>query len=386
MNITAELIHGAIDLERTDVGLRPHRLPAWARARGDAQLQLVEAQPAGVRIACLTPATRITLTALATRFGYVGVPLRSPGVFEVLVDDALAASGSLTGAVQVMRDLATGAESTSPAEPETLVFELGDSAGAERRVEIWLPYLESVELVALDADAPLRRAAPAARTWLHHGSSISHGSNAATPTGTWPSIAARAGGLGLTNLGFGGSALLDPFVARTMRDTAADLLSLKVGINIVNADLMRKRAFAPALHGFLDTIRDGHADTPLLLITPILCPLHESTPGPGAFDPDALAQGVTRFVATGDPADVAAGKLTLTVIRDEIERVYRERVASDANLFLLDGLELYGPDDAESHPLPDGLHPDPATQRLIGERFARRVFGPGGALTARLGA
>ena len=86
----------------------------------------------------------------------------------------------------------------------------------------------------------------------------------------------------LINLGFGGSALLDPFTARAIRDTPADLISVKIGINLVNTDLMRLRAFAPAVHGFLDTIREGHPTTPLLVVSPILCPIHEDTPGPAA--------------------------------------------------------------------------------------------------------
>lgn len=43
---------------------------------------------------------------------------------------------------------------------------------------------------------------------------------------------------------------------------------------------MRLRAFGPAVHGFLDTLREGHPTTPLLVISPIYCPLHENTPGP----------------------------------------------------------------------------------------------------------
>src|SRR5690606_27125710 len=139
----------------------------------------------------------------------------------------------------------------------------------------------------------------------HHGSSISHGSNAASPTTTWPALAASRGGVDLINRGFSGSALLDPFTARVLRDTPADLISIKIGINLVNADLMRVRAFGPAVHGFLDTIREGrHRTTPLLVISPILCPIHEDTPGPCAFDLDALAAGQVRFRATGDPAEV----------------------------------------------------------------------------------
>lgn len=78
----------------------------------------------------------------------------------------------------------------------------------------------------------------------------------------------RAGEVDLVNLGFSGNALLDPFTARAMRDAPADLISVKVGINIVNADVMRLRAFTPAVHGFLDTIREGHPTTPLLVVSP----------------------------------------------------------------------------------------------------------------------
>jgi lysophospholipase L1-like esterase len=187
----------------------------------------------------------------------------------------------------------------------------------------------------------------------------------------------------LINLGFGGSALLDPFTARAMRDTPADLISLKIGINLVNADLMRLRAFTPAVHGFLDTIRDGHPTAPLLVVSPILCPIHEDTPGPSAPDFTALKTGQLRFRATGDPADQANGKLTLTVIRDELARIVQQRAAEDPNLHYLDGRDLYGQDDAAELPLPDQLHPDAATHRRMGERFAELAFTANGPFTDR---
>jgi len=171
--------------------------------------------------------------------------------------------------------------------------------------------------------------------WLHHGSSISHGSNAASPATTWPALAATAAGVDLVNLGFSGNALLDPFTARALRDTPADLISVKLGINVVNADLMRLRAFGPAVHGFLDTIRDGHPDTPLVVVSPLYCPIHERTPGPGDFDHEALARGEVRFRATGEPGP---GKLTLEVIREELARISAQRQASDPHLTYLDGL------------------------------------------------
>ena len=202
-------------------------------------------------------------------------------------------------------------------------------------------------------------------------------------TGTWPALAASLGGVDLVNLGLGGSALLDPFTARAIRDTPADLISVKIGINLVNSDLMRLRAFTPAVHGFLDTIREGHPTTPLLVVSPLLCPIHEDTPGPSAFDLTALSTGRLAFRAAGDPAERASGKLTLNVIRDELARIVAHRAADDPNLRHLDGRDLYGAADFAELPLPDGLHPDAAAHRRIGERFAALAFGTGGLLTGR---
>lgn len=144
-----------------------------------------------------------------------------------------------------------------------------DLPAHDKDIEIWLPHTEITELIALRTDAPVEPTPDSGRrVWLHHGSSISHGSNATHPTATWPALAAAQGEVELVNLGFSGSALLDPFTARAMRNTPADLISVKIGINVVNADVMRLRAFTPAVHGFLDTIREGHPTTPLLVVSP----------------------------------------------------------------------------------------------------------------------
>lgn len=378
--LTADLVHGALELEPTPGGgLLPHRLPAWARAQNiDPMLALNEAQPSGVRIVARTTARVVELEALVTRRALAGAPARAVGSVDLVLDGQLANGAPVPHGDLLTTDVATGASELARGGPGTVRFAL---PAGEKRVELWLPHQENVELLALRADAPLdpvkRGEAP---RWVHHGSSISHGSNAVRPTGTWPAVAAQLAGLDLVNLGFGGSAVLDPFVARAMRDTGADLLSLKVGINIVGGDLMRRRVLGPALHGFLDTIREGHPSTPLLVVTPVLCPIHEDVPGPGAIDPAALAEGRLVFTATGDPAEVAAGKLTLHVVREELTRVVEQRRATDPHLHLVDGLGLYGAADAVRLPLPDALHPDPETHRLIGERFAEQVFGPGGTL------
>ncbi|MER6321930.1 GDSL-type esterase/lipase family protein [Streptomyces coelicoflavus] len=374
--ITPDLLRGALDLERTERGLLPHRLPARARAQNtDGQLAMAESQPSGVRLALRTRATALELDTVPTKRVYAGAPPRPDGVYDLLVDGRPAGRASVAGGNTLSIDMTTGTADLEPGPPGTLRF--ADLPPGSKDVEIWLPHNETTELVALRTNAPVEPAPDSGRrVWLHHGSSISHGSDAASPTTTWPALAASLGGVELVNLGLGGGALLDPFTARAMRDTPADLISVKIGINVVNADLMRLRAFGPAVHGFLDTVREGHPDTPLLVVSPVLCPVHEDTPGPLAPD---FAGGRVRFVATGDPAERASGKLTLNVIRDELSRIVTERAADDENLYHLDGRALYGEADAADLPLPDGIHPDAATHRLIGERFAKLAFTDRGA-------
>jgi len=376
--VTADLLRGALDVERTERGVLPHRLPARARAQcTDPQLASAESQPSGVRLAFRTRATAVELDTLPTKRAYAGAPPRPDGVYDLLVDGRPAARGSVTGGNTVTVDMTTGTAELRPGSVGTLRFT--DLPDGVKDVEIWLPYNETTELVALRTDAPVEPAPPGARkVWLHHGSSISHGSDAASPTTTWPALAASRGRVELINLGLGGGALLDPFTARALRDTPADLISVKIGINLVNADLMRLRAFTPAVHGFLDTVREGHPTAPLLVVSPILCPMHEDTPGPSALDFASLSSGRLQFQAMGDPAERASGKLTLGVIRDELARIVDQRAAEDPNLHYLDGRDLYGESDFAELPLPDQLHPDAATHLRIGERFADLAFTAGG--------
>ncbi|MFG2621314.1 SGNH/GDSL hydrolase family protein [Streptomyces sp. NPDC048507] len=382
--LTDGLVRGALELERTAHGLLPHRLPARARRQipeGDL-IAMAEMQPSGVRLAFRTRATAVELDTLRTKNAYAGAPERPDGVYDLVIDGRLAGRASTTGGNTLLLDTSAGTTSTVAGPVGTVRFT--GLADREKDVEIWLPYNEITELVALRTDFPVRPApVPGGRrTWLHHGSSISQGSDAESPTTIWPALASRLGGVELVNLGFGGSALLDPFTARAMRDTPADLISVKIGINIVNTDLMRLRALGPAVHGFLDTLREGHPDTPLLVVSPVLCPMHEDTPGPTAADFENLGTGRLKFKAAGDPAEVAAGKLTLKVVRDTLARVVEARAATDPHLHYLDGRELYGEQDCAELPLPDRLHPDAAAHRRIGERFAARAFAPTGPFAA----
>lgn len=364
-------LRGALDLEITPTGVMPRRLPAWTKEQyQDPSVYGVTVLPSGVRLVFRTDARELEFEVLTSTGQLDTDPRPRPtGMLELLVNGALA--GRRQAPVgNVLRMSGPGAvQRLIPGDPGSVGF-TGLPAGM-KDVELWLPQQTPTELVALRADGDVLPPLPdGRRRWVHHGSSISHCLEADGPTGTWPVVAAALAGVEVINLSQAGNALLDPYVARTIRDVPADLISLKVGINIVSLAAFRLRTFGPAVHGFLDTIRDGHPDTPLLLMSPVSCPAVEETPGPTGMGPDG------KVTALGDSAQVAAGALTLAVVRAELERIVTARQARDPHLYHLDGRELLGPDEADD--LADGLHPTAAAYRRMGKRFATRAFAKDG--------
>ncbi|QKJ20419.1 GDSL-type esterase/lipase family protein [Microbacterium hominis] len=364
--LVSRSLRGAVDIDARETGLTPIRLPLSARAQFDGDwMRIASEQASGVRCEFRTAATWIELTAETTGLYLPWLPEQERwSVFSATVDGRFVGDGRTTGGSEL--HLAPDGRRFVKGAAATVRFDLGDSGGRERRVAIWLPQTEAVEISDVRADAPLHPAEPLDQLrWWHHGSSISHCIEAETPLGVWPVAAAGQLDLDVTNLGFAANAHLDPFTARAMRDSGADLFSLKIGINIVGADTMKRRTFIPALHGFLDTIRDGAPTAPILVISPILCPMHEDTPGPTVTDPET---GERRGTPDA-PADFMGAPLTLRSIREILREVVEARAVEDPALFYLDGLELFGPDDIAE--LPDGLHPSPAGYLRIADRFAR---------------
>ncbi|MER5964589.1 lipase [Streptomyces sp. NPDC002057] len=364
-------LRGALDAEVTANGVMPRRLPAWTREQyQNPSVDGVTVMPSGVRLVFRTDARELEFEVLTFTGQLDGDPHPRPtGMLELLVDGALAGRRRAPLG-NVLRMAGPGAEQRLvPGEPGVVRF-AGLPVGM-KTVELWLPPQTPTELVALRADGDVLPPLPdGRRRWVHHGSSISHCIEADGPTGTWPVVAAALGGVEVINLSQAGNALLDPYVARTIRDMPADLISLKVGINIVGLAAFRLRSFGPAVHGFLDTIRDGHPDTPLLLMSPVSCPALEETPGPTTVGPDG------RIIALGDPAQVPAGALSLAVVRAELEKIVSVRQARDPHLHHLDGRDLLGPDEVDD--LADGVHPTAAAYRRMGKRFAAHAFAEDG--------
>jgi hypothetical protein len=325
-----------------------------------------------VRVAFRTTSRRIELDALVTGIRLEG-DARAPVAFDLEVDGERAQSQRSTAGNTIVVDFSRNPPGArvEPGAPCTLVFD-GLAAGL-KEVALWLPQAATVELQGLriESGAEIVKREPKRPRWAHYGSSISHCMEAASPLGVWPAVAARRAGVDLLSLGFAGQCHLDGFVARTIAALDVELISAKVGINVVNADSLKERTFVPALHAFLDTIRERKPATPILLVSPILCPVAEDHVGP------TLREG-TSFRVVAGPPELRPGSLTLRRIRTLVAKlVEKRRALGDANLHALDGLDLFGAADAAD--LPDGLHPNAAGYARMGERFAERVFGAGGA-------
>lgn len=210
--------------------------------------------------------------------------------------------------------------------------DVGDLPARRKRVRIWLPQSSHVSLGQFTVDGAT--AVPEGPRWIAYGSSITQCRLAAGPSETWPALVATELGWSLRCLGFAGECHLDPAVARYIRDTEADVISLCVGVNIHGAASFSARSLGPALEGFVRTIRDGHPDTPILLTTPLHAPERER-------QPNALG-------------------LTLADVRTEVANAAH-------GLPVVDGPSILGSADAGF--LADGLHPDAEGYHLIADRL-----------------
>ena len=360
-------IVGALGFDKgADGWVTPRRLPDWTRNQfADAGIERFLKFPSGVRLRFKTSADQVTLKVLVSKMVITGLAEdKRPAAFDLLVDgkEVQTLTADHGNVLRLTPGLtAVFVETLEPGDPDLLTFSnLGD---ADKEIEIWLPSSAIVELKELTASKEIFSAPPSTKKkWVHYGSSISHCIEALRPMDIWPVRAAQIMNLNLTNFGFAGECQLDGFAARSIANTPADFITLKLGINIVNADSMRERAFIPAVHNLLDTIREKQPTTPILIISPIWCPFHETTPGPIMIDGPLL-------FAKERPAEFAAGALHLVRIREILDEAVINR--KDKNLHYMNGLELMNEHDVDL--MPDKLHPNSEGYRLMGERFAKNL-------------
>jgi lysophospholipase L1-like esterase len=338
IDTVASLLDGQIDLRRRPEAIQPLRHPGADGPFLDPFTRWVASCAAGVRLRFASDTRALRLTATQRSFG------ERAANYEVYVDGQLFERKPAVGGATITDAGLRGDEQAS------VSFE-GLAAG-EKRLELWLPQTATVSITGLEIDDVARIAPwPDARpTVVFHGSSISHCMEADGGSGSWPAVAAALGDLRLINMGWAGSCLLSGLAARAIRDQGADGIVLKLGINVHGGGALTERTFLDSAHAMISIIREKHAATPLIIVSPIYSPPRE------------------------DEGD--GGGLSLKQMRALLEGVVQARRRSgDARISYLSGLALFDAPDAGD--LPDQLHPNAAGYRRMGERFHAQVLADG---------
>ncbi len=329
MPVSEALITGAVSVEHGDGWIKPWRLtfskmPLFA-SPAEALAGRAECA-AGVRLRFRTDSPVIGVRCL---------PADTQRIFDLTCDNELLATAVLAAGEQTVQ---------FPPLPAAL-----------RTVELWLPVTAPVQLLGLSlADGSVcEPAAETRRRWITYGSSITHCGAAHSPSRTWPATAARARNLHLTSLGYGGNCHLEPMVALMIRDMQADVISLKLGINVQGGATLAERTFKAAAIGFIQIIREKHPDTPIAVVSPIISPPRES--------------------------QLNAVNMNLQKMREELaDCVCRiKQTTGDQNIVYVNGLDLFGADLVEAY-LPDLLHPNGDGYELMGQNAAKHILDPMG--------
>ena len=306
---------GCVSLQRTDEWVMPWRIPYEQRGLFPEALLERASMSSGMRIAFRSNTTRVA-GRIEAEAGMSPIDLCCDG--EFVGSAALAGKDS---------------------------FEFDALPDGEKLVELWLPMFGRFRLRGLELSdgASIEPFDDARPKWITYGSSITHCAGAESPTQTWPAIVARERGLNLTSFGFGGQCHLDPMMARLIRDLPADVISLKVGINIKGGATLNPRSFRAAIIGSVKTVRDGHPDIPIVVISPIFAPPHEEAPNAVGF--------------------------TIAMMRDEVAAAVEAlRAHGDASVHYATGLDILGTDG--THLLcEDGVHPTAEGYKAMGRNF-----------------
>lgn len=324
IELTQDFIHGAAWIEEREGGLQPWRVPYSERGLFPGELlSLMISKAAGVRLRYRTNSSTVVLH-LAT--DETGRTVR----FDRVVDG---------GGVVESVGLAPG--------ERCIRFSTMDAG--ERVEEIWLSHVSLITIFGIEVeDGCFCQPEPDDRlVWMTYGSSITMCEAAAGPARTWPAVAARELDLNLKCFGFSGSCNLDPMVSRLLRDTPADIITLKLGINVYGSSSHNQRSFLPAVIGLVRLIREKQPDTPIGLITSIFSCDRECKPN-------------------------SVG-MTLEHYREELRKACDLlKSHGDGKLLLFEGHDLLGPH--ETHLLPDELHPGPEGYELMGQRAAEFIL------------
>ena len=315
--LNSETVLGAISLEQNEGFTTPWRIFHEEKDFYTPDLLggVVEI-PAGVRITFQTNSSKLTVEFKAPEYDLA---------FDLLIDK------------EYVKTIIVDSKETS--------FTVDNLSEENKLIEIYLSQQQKVSLknVYIADNADWHTDLSPRKKWIAYGSSITQCREADSPSKTWPAITASKLDLALTCLGFSGQCQYEPMIARTIRDTPVDFISLCAGINTYGANCYNDRTFQAAVIGFIKIIREKHKVVPIVLSSPIYSSSREETP---------------NLVGS-----------TLIEMRKQVEEIVEIfRKNGDQQLFYVNGLEILGEEHA--HLLPDDLHPNTEGYHIMGHRFA----------------
>ena len=169
------------------------------------------------------------------------------------------------------------------------------------------------------------------------GDSVAEGWVASGPALAWPAIAGREQGLDVVNMGYAGAARGELASAEQIAALDASVISISHGTNCWtrtphSVDMMRA-----AVAAFIDVVRQGHPETPIVVVSPVLRPDAETTP-------NRLGASLSDL------------------------RAAMEEAAAERDVVLVPGRDLIGPDE-----LADGIHPDDEGHRILAQVIGAEV-------------
>ena len=215
-------------------------------------------------------------------------------------------------------------------------------------VEIWLDQKFPVKFksILIEDSATIRQTQSNRKRLVCYGSSITQSVRSKSPYYTWPGIAAENKNLHITNLGFGGNCVLDPIMGYVMRDMEANMFCLELGANCYRGNLT-DRSFMPCVIGLVETIRQKHKNTPIVLISPVYFPVGE------------IQKGESR--------------MNMADMRDILEQAAAFfRSYGDENIHYVNGLELFASEDIIY--MDDKIHPNAEGQFVLARKFEKNVI------------
>ena len=177
--------------------------------------------------------------------------------------------------------------------------------------------------------------APIQPRWICYGDSVAEGWLATAPAFAWPAIAGREHGLDSVNMGYAGAGRGEIVTAEHIAELAAAVISITHGTNCWTRVPFSVGLFREQTTAFLDIVRQGHPETPILVSSPIVRPDAEETPN--------------RLGAT------------LADLRKTMEEVVQQRIdGGDQRMRLVPGRQLVTGDQ-----LADEIHPNDDGQRAL---------------------